>query len=71
MLPHGVETVKDLCRRIRDLNAFRLICRPLSQDLDECQKIWTSLKDCLVNSLGVDDDEVTMDARLIKDLGAE
>lgn len=71
VLPRGVETVKELCRRIRDLNAFRLIGRPLSQDLDECQKIWTSLKDCLINALGVDEDEVTMEARLIKDLGAE
>ncbi len=71
VLPPGIETVKDLCRQIRDLNAFRLIGRSLSHDLDDGQKIWALLKECLVNTLGVDDDEVTMEARFIRDLGAE
>jgi hypothetical protein len=71
VLPTGIETVKDLCRRVRDLNAFRLIGRPSAQNVDECEKVWSSLKECLVNALGVDHDEVTLQARFIRDLGAE
>ncbi len=71
ILPTGLETVKDLCRQVRDLNAFRLIGRPYTQNLYEGEKVWNSLKECLVNALGVDHDEVTLQARLIRDLGAE
>lgn len=35
------------------------------------QEIFETMKDVLVDALGVDDDEVTMDATLVGDLGAE
>ncbi|MDA1231469.1 MAG: hypothetical protein O2856_11895 [Planctomycetota bacterium] len=69
--PRQVVNVKELCRRVRDINAHRLIGRPLSKDLDDGRKIWIDLKAALVDALGVDDEEITMQARLIKDLGAE
>lgn len=68
--PGQLVNVKELCRRVRDINAHRFIGRPLSKDLDDGLKVWIDLKAALVDALGVDDDEVTMQARLIKDLGA-
>jgi acyl carrier protein len=35
------------------------------------QEIFETMKEVLVDALGVDDDEVTMDATLVGDLGAE
>ncbi len=35
------------------------------------EEIYEKVKDTLVDALGVDDDEVTEDARLMEDLGAE
>ena len=69
--PFKIQTLKELCRRVRDINAHRLIGRGVSQDLDEGLRIWASLKEALVDALGVDDCEIIMQARLIRDLGAE
>ncbi|MFO0978053.1 MAG: hypothetical protein U0996_16725 [Planctomycetaceae bacterium] len=60
--------VKDGDILVGDLYSL-LLCR-LSKDTDECCQLWLTVKDCLVNALGVDDREVTMEARLIRDLGA-
>ena len=35
------------------------------------KEIFAKVADCFVEALGVDDDEVTMDAKVIDDLGAE
>ena len=35
------------------------------------EKIFEEVQDCFVEALGVDEDEVTMDAKVIDDLGAE
>ena len=69
--PDNMLTLKELCRRVRDINAHRLIRRSVSQDLDEGLRLWESLKESLVDALGVDESEITMQARLVKDFGAE
>lgn len=35
------------------------------------QAIWSKVRNCVAEALGLDDDEVELDARLIDDLGAE
>lgn len=69
--PADVLTVKELCRRMRDLNITRLMpvltLRQADRDLD----LWNKLKQTLVDALGVDEDEVRQEAGLIRDLGME
>jgi hypothetical protein len=69
--PPEVLTVKELCRRMRDLNVTRfmpvLTLRQADRDLD----LWNKLKQTLVDALGVDEDEVRHEAGLIRDLGME
>ena len=69
--PDKMLTLKEFCRRVRDINAHRLMGRRVSQDLDEGLRLWESLKVSLIDALGVEESNITMQARLVKDLGAE
>lgn len=67
----SMQTIKELVRRVRDWN-FRNIAELMPTKTDaQVDDIWDQLCEVLIDSLGLDDGEVTRDAWLIKDLGCE
>lgn len=69
--PSDSRTVKDLCRTVRTAN-----CEMLGENADlfphkARPHVWQQLVDVLVDALGVDSDEVTLESRLVADLGME
>ncbi len=64
-----MKTVKSLCRYVRDNNLERI--GPRSPAVANSADVWRRLKDVIVDSLGVDDDEVCRDAWFVRDLGLE
>lgn len=66
--PSGIATVKDLCRTVLATN-YENICRDVEIPLDDRYvDVWEQLVGILVDALGVDREEVTFHARLVKDL---
>ena len=69
-LPRNLSTMKDLCRHIRDHNLSRVESTGLG-DVNGSSDDWKHFRTCLVDILGVDDDEVVRNARLVADLGCD
>lgn len=69
-LPDDVVTLKDLCSRIEQSYGWTIPVRPNLHEEARRQREWEQLKLILVNGLGVDPEEVTYEAKLIRDLGA-
>lgn len=70
--PSGMVTVKDLCRAVLARNYAEVYrdCHETAIPLDERSlTVWNQLREILVDVLGVDADEVTFQARLVRDLG--
>ena len=66
-----ITTVKDLCRTVLAVN-YADFCRSTEIPLDDrCLDIWERLTAILVDTLGVERDDVTFHARLVKDLAME
>ena len=67
-IPPHLNTLKELCRKIRDMNLSSIELPHLAADRATPQH-WRKLQACLVDALGVDADEITPHARLVADLG--
>jgi acyl carrier protein len=68
--PSRMTTVKDLCRTILAVN-YVDICNRFEFSSDKRYlTIWQKLVEILASALGVDPDEVTLQSRLVRDLGA-
>ena len=66
--PSGMITVKDLCRSV----LYEDVCKDAEiPSTARCHDIWRQLTEILVDTLGVDVDQVTFRSRLINDLGME
>jgi len=66
--PARTQTVKDLCRRIIAGN-YEDICEGVEIPLDdECLAVWRKLQEILVDVLGVKEEEITFEGRLVADL---
>ena len=69
--PSGMTTVKDLCRAVLATN-YTDFCSHVEIPLDDrCLDVWERLTAILVETLGVEVDEITFRARLVKDLAME
>jgi hypothetical protein len=63
--PPSIRTIQDFSDHV-----LRVRLRQPSSRWPE-ELVWDQLRDVMVDALGVDDDEVTPEARLIQDLGAD
>ena len=69
-IPHNVLTVKELCHWILGAN-FRELCHDNEIPLaPKCMAVWELLTQVFVNSLEVEESDVTYQTRLFDDLGA-
>ena len=69
--PRDMRTVKDLCRFVLNHNCEALCRKATDEKIPVSPEVWRKLVGVLVDSLGVDEDEVTSRARLIADLGMQ
>lgn len=68
--PSRISTVKGLCRAVLAAN-YEDICHDVEIPFDDrCLDVWERLKAILVETLGIDADEVTFRSKLIRDFGA-
>lgn len=68
---NNMTTVKELVRYVRERNLRDLSSLISTSPTTKVEDLWDRLCEILIDSLGLDDDEVTRDAWLIKDLGCE
>lgn len=78
-VPQPCSSVMGLCRWIAEHHPDRVEWLPIDSTRTGPaathswteQEVWQALGDCLIDVLGVEDDEITFDARLVEDLGME
>ena len=76
--PLGMKTVKDLVRDVLRNNSEAIVVAKQGKDAggdyipvdDRCIAVWQQLRQILSDALGVNIEKVTLESRLVADLGA-